>query len=399
MANAFLIVIYATFVSIGLPTSVLGVVWPAMQKEFNVSYSFAGFISMAMTAGTILMSVLSIKLIRRFGTGKIILISTLTMGVSLLGYYFAPSFVWALLLACPLGLGLGTIDCGINAFMAQHYKSHHMNWLHCFWGVGAMLGPIVMAMFISNHGMWREGYLAIAIFQFVLAGVLLFTLPLWDKVAILNSPAAQEIVNEGEEKAANKGIFSSLKISGVKYALLTCLLYCGVESTFGLWGSSFLIKANGVGEAAAAAMVSFFFGSIAAGRLLSGFVAFKLNDKTIIRIAEGVVLIGALLIFLPNPVVLSAGIILLGIGCGPLFPSLLHQTPALFGKENAQATVSLQVGVAYVGSTLVPPAFGFTANATTMHIFPIFLLAFILMMFLSSERMNSLVGKKLRKSA
>jgi fucose permease len=192
MSSYFLIIVYSTFISIGLPMSIIGVVWPAMQKDLNVPYSYAGFISMTMTIGTIIMSIVSIKLIKRFGTGRTILFSVLAMGLSMLGYYFAHSYFMILLFTFPLGLGMGTIDCGINAYVAQHYKSHHMNWLHCFWGIGAMLGPIIMAVYMAGKGQWKNGFLIISLFQLVLAVVLLFTLSLWDRVAKLSSSSIHE---------------------------------------------------------------------------------------------------------------------------------------------------------------------------------------------------------------
>lgn len=396
MTSYLLIIIYSTFISIGLPMSIIGVVWPAMQKEFNVPYSYAGFISMTMTIGTIIMSIVSIKLIKRFGTGRTILLSVFAMGLSMLGYYFSNSYYMILLFTFPLGLGMGTIDCGINAYVAQHYKSHHMNWLHCFWGIGAMLGPIIMAAYMASKGQWKNGFLIISLFQLVLALVLLFTLPLWNKVADLLGSSAYEEAQESDLNNKSPSLFSILKVKGVIFALFASLFYCGVENTFGLWGSSFLIRSNGIGEAAAAAWVSLFFGSLAAGRFLSGFISMKVGDKGIIRIGETVVLVGALILIIPTAAGSITGIILLGMGCAPLFPSLIHQTPLLFGKQNAQATVSLQVGMAYAGSTFIPPIFGFAATGISMHIFPYFILVCATALIISSERLNATVHKRER---
>lgn len=385
MSNYFLIVIYSTFVSIGLPMSIIGVVWPAMQKDFNVPYSYAGFISMTMTIGTIVMSIASIKLIKRFGTGRAVFLSTLAMGLCMLGFYFAPSYWVFLLLTFPLGLGMGVIDCGINAYVAQHYKSHHMNWLHCFWGIGAMLGPMIIAAYMTSSGQWKNGFLLIAILQLVLAAVLLLTLPLWDRVTMLSSVS----VHENEEKMPkDMNLRSVLKGRGVIFAMMACLFYCGIENTFGLWGSSFLIQSNGATQAVAATGVSLFFGSLAAGRFLSGFISMRIDDKGIIRIGEATVLLGALVLIIPVIPVSAIGIILLGMGCAPLFPTMIHQTPALFGKQKAQATVSLQVGMAYTGSTFLPPIFGFAATGISMHLFPFFLLACAAAMIISNERLN-----------
>jgi fucose permease len=224
--------------------------------------------------------------------------------------------------------------------------------------------------------------------------VLLFTLSLWDRVAKLSSSSIHE--KEVQESDFNKkppSLLSILKVKGVLFTLLACLFYCGIENTFGLWGSSFLIKSNGVGEATAATWVSLFFGSLAAGRFLSGFISMKIGDKGIIRIGETTILIGALILIIPAAAGSITGIILLGMGCAPLFPSLIHQTPSLFGKQNAHATVSLQVGMAYVGSTFIPPIFGFAATGISMHIFPFFILACAAALIISSEKLNATVHK------
>lgn len=395
LATAFLIVIYASFVSIGLPNALLGVVWPSMQAEFHMPYSFAGFISMAMTGGTVVMSLLSSRIIRRFGTGRAVFASVLLMALSLLGYRFAPSYVWALALAVPLGLGIGTIDCSINGYVSTHYKSRHMNWLHCFWGLGSMAGPMILSLYLAHRGSWRSGYLIIAVMQFVLAGALFFTLPLWDKVAKLRTAAASETPGGvPKESAVPKSALFPLKIRSVRLALFTCLFYCGVESTLGLWGNSFLVKAGHIGAATAATWISVFYGSVTAGRLIAGFVTLKLGDRAIIRTGQALVLGGALLLCLPVPHLwFLFGFILMGLGCAPIFPCVLHETPGLFGKEGAQAIVSLQVGVAYVGSTLFPPAFGFVASGSAMQLFPPFILLLMAGMLFCSELLNARVKR------
>jgi len=395
MATLFLIVIYSAFISLGLPDSLLGVAWPVMQPGFNIPFGFAGFISMAISGSTIVSSLLSNRMIKRFGTGKVTFVSVLMTAVALLGFSISPSFPVILLMAIPLGLGAGAIDSGLNEYIAEHYESYHMNWLHCFWGIGAMFGPIIMSQSIARNNSWRNGYLTVSILQFVLVAVLFFTLPLWDKVANRLKPTVSESVAvESDANAASKGLLYPLKIRGVKFALITFLFYCGVESTMGLWGSSFLIRAKGLDAATAAVWVSCFYGSITVGRLISGFVTMKISSKILIRTGELTVFTGTilLLLHLPNPFAL-AGFILIGLGCAPIFPCMLHETPTRFGKENAQAIMGFQMAVAYTGATFLPPAFGFIASNTTLALFPFFILAFIIAMLISSEKINVLMNR------
>ena len=395
MATLFLIVIYSAFISLGLPDSLLGVAWPVMQPGFNIPFGFAGIISMVISGSTIVSSLLSNRIIKRFGTGKVTFVSVLMTAVALLGFSISPSFPVILLMAIPLGLGAGAIDSGLNEYIAEHYESYHMNWLHCFWGIGAMFGPIIMSQNIARNNSWRNGYLTVSILQFVLVAVLFFTLPLWDKVANRLKPTVSESVAvESDANAASKGLLYPLKIRGVKFALITFLFYCGVESTMGLWGSSFLIRAKGLDAATAAVWVSCFYGSITVGRLISGFVTMKISSKILIRTGELTVFTGTilLLLHLPNPFTL-AGFILIGLGCAPIFPCMLHETPTRFGKENAQAIMGFQMAVAYTGATFLPPAFGFIASNTTLALFPFFILAFIIAMLISSEKINVLMNR------
>jgi fucose permease len=396
MATFFLIIIYAAFISLGLPDSLLGVAWPAMQPGYHVPFSFAGFISMIISGGTIVSSLLSSRFLKRFGTGKVTFISVFMTAIALLGFSFAPSFIWLLFLAIPLGLGAGAVDSGLNAYIAEHYKSHHMSWLHCFWGIGAMLGPIIISQYISHNSSWRNSYLTVSIIQFVLVVVLFFALPLWDKVASLSKIDSSETeAIEQESDTAPKDLLYPLKVSGVKIALVSFLFYCGIESTMGLWGSSFFVKAKGLDVATAAGWVSFFYGSITVGRLISGFITMKVNNKILIRTGELTIFTGAILLLLPLPNIFSlVGFILMGLGCAPIYPCMLHETPVRFGKEDAQAIMGFQMAVAYIGSTFLPPLFGFIASNTTMTILPFFILTYIIVMLVSSEKVNLFMKKK-----
>ncbi|SDO04324.1 MFS transporter [Acetanaerobacterium elongatum] len=394
MATLFLILIYAAFISLGLPDSLLGVVWPVMQPEFGVPYGYAGILSIIVSGGTIISSLFSGKVLKRFGTGRVTFVSVLLTAVSLLGFRFAPSFIWAILLGIPLGLGAGSVDAGLNSYVAAHYKSRHMSWLHCFWGVGAMIGPVIMSGYIKRND-WRDGFLTISIIQFVLVVVLLFAIPLWDKVAKQSSGEAKS--QQTVPEAAQGSFWYPLKLKGVKPVLFTFMLYCALEATMGLWGSSFLINVKGFDAAEAARWVSLFYAGITAGRFLSGFITMKVSNKLIIRAGELIILAGAVLLLLPILPREAAliGFVLVGLGCAPIYPCMIHETPARFGKENSQAVIGFQMAVAYVGSTFFPPIFGFIASSTTIGLFPFFITAYIFIILFCSERVNAFMRQKL----
>ena len=408
MVTLFLIVIYAAFISLGLPDSLLGVAWPVAQKEFGASLGDAGIISMVISVGTVVSSLFSSKLLKRFGVGKVTAVSVLMTALALLGFSFVPAFVFMILLAIPLGLGAGAVDSGLNEYVAEHYESRHMSWLHCFWGVGAMAGPLIMSQYMSLGVDWRMGYLTVAIIQFVLVAVLIATLPLWNKVAEKTSQKKQEADANGENPgepereadldppiASGKGGFlGPLKIKGAKVALISFFLYCGVEMTLGLWGSSFLITEKGIDAAAAAQWVSLYWGGLTAGRLVSGFLAIRFNNQQMIRIGELTVLLGVVCLLLPLPqFVCLIGFILVGAGCAPIYPCMLHETPVRFGKEDAQSMMGFQMAVCYTGSTLLPPFFGLVATKVNVGLLPVFLLVYIVIMLVSSEASNRIFNR------
>jgi fucose permease len=283
MATFFLFIIYLAFISLGLPDSLLGTAWPVMQLDFEVPLETAGLLFMIIAAGTIISSLASGAVINRYGTGKVTLVSCIMTAGALLGFAFSPSLVWLMICAIPLGLGGGAVDAGLNNYVAAHYKAHHMSWLHCFWGVGATLGPIIMAQFISGQNEWSDGYLTVAVIQFALVVILFFTLPLWKRVAKGSAPLSEEpegIVEGVNEQSSEK--IKPLQIKGVKLALVSFLFYCGVESTMGLWGSSFLVNVKDLPAATAAQWVSLFYAGITIGRLITGFITFKISNRILI---------------------------------------------------------------------------------------------------------------------
>ncbi|MBY0012040.1 MFS transporter [Paenibacillus typhae] len=395
MATWFLVIIYLAFISLGLPDSLLGSAWPVMQPELNASLDSAGVIAMIIAAGTIVSSLASGKMIEWLGTGKVTLISCLMTAAALLGFSAAPSLLWLLLLAIPLGLGAGSVDAALNNYVAAHYKAHHMNWLHCFWGVGATMGPIIMSFYMADQGTWRGGYAAVAVIQFALVVILLVTLPLWSRIAAVHeqNKAGEEPESEqyGNDKSttgapAKANIFG---IKGVKTTLIAFLFYCGVEMTVGLWGASFLVGTRELDAQTAAAWISMYYGGITIGRLLSGFITLKVNNKILIRSGQLIAMAGGILLLLPLPdSFLLVGLILIGLGLAPIYPGLLHETPARFGKENSTRLMGYQMAVAYTGTTLLPPLFGFIAAKTTVAIFPFTVLLFLSLMLMSAENVN-----------
>jgi fucose permease len=393
MATFFLVIIYLAFISLGLPDSLLGVAWPVMQLEYRAPLETAGLLFMTIAGGTIISSLVSGTVLKRFGTGNVTFVSVLMTAGALLGFHFAPSLVWLILCAISLGLGAGSVDAGLNNYVATHYKAHHMSWLHCFWGVGATLGPIIMAQFISGQNAWRHGYLAIAGIQFALVVILFFTLPLWDRVAKNSKVTLSEEPVESKSEGAK--IVKPLQIRGVKLALISFFFYCGVEATMGLWGSSFLVNVKELPVAVAAQWVSLYYAGITIGRFFTGFITLKVSSRTLIRVGQITALAGALLLFLPLLSSFSLlGFIMIGLGLAPIFPCMLHETPARFGNKNSQTIMGYQMAVAYTGSTFLPPLLGYMASHSTIGIFPFYIVVFVTAMLLGSEKLNILMNKK-----
>ncbi len=380
MTLLLLIIIYLAFISLGLPDSLLGSAWPAIQPGLHVPVSYAGIVTMIVSGGTIISSYFSSTIIKRLGTGLVTAISVIMTAAALLGFAASHNFIWFCLLAVPLGLGAGSVDAALNNFVAIHYEARHMSWLHCFWGVGATLGPVVMASFIKQQGRWDLGYRTIGLIQLGLSVILFISLPLWKKVK-------QETEAKEEENGVELSRGEILKKKGVLPALFAFFCYCAVESTSGLWGSSFLVFSKGIAPETAAKYVSLFYLGITIGRFLAGFVTMKFSNHTMIRFGEGIIFIGILLLFLPGgSFTLMAGLLLMGFGCAPIYPSLIHETPRRFGKVISQSLMGMQMAFAYIGATFMPPLFGAIANATTFLLYPAALLFFLCLMIILSER-------------
>lgn len=368
-----------------------------MQVEFKAPLETAGVLFMTIAAGTIISSFISGTVLRKFGTGMVTFVSCFMTAGALLGFHFAPSIIWLFIFAIPLGLGAGAVDTGLNNYVASHYKAHHMSWLHCFWGVGATLGPIIVAQFISRDNSWRSGYFAIACIQFILVVILLFTLPLWKKIEKIPK---QENENKRDDSTStlDETYLESQKpwqIRGVKLALLAFLFYCGAEAAVGLWGSSFLVNVKNLSIDVAAKWISLFYAGITIGRFITGFITLKMSNQRLIRWGQIIALVGAVLLFLPFPVLFSlAGFIMIGLGLAPIFPCMLHETPIRFGKKHSQTIMGYQMAIAYTGSTFLPPILGYAAAKSTIGIFPFVIAGFIAIMLWGSERLNGVLHKK-----
>ncbi|SEA43296.1 sugar MFS transporter [Paenibacillus sp. 276b] len=402
MATWFLIIIYLAFISLGIPDSLLGSAWPVMWPELGASFGSAGILSMVVAAGTIVSSLASGTVIQKWGTGKVTLISCCLTAGALLGFSFAPSLVWLVILAIPLGLGAGAVDAALNNYVAEHYKAHHMNWLHCFWGVGATTGPIIMSYYIAEHHSWRSGYTAVAVVQCCLVLILFATLPLWKRVAA--SRESTSMNNESDLVQADNTLVQSenrpernvLKIKGVKNSLIAFLFYCGVETTVGLWGASYLVGARNISAETAAGWISLYYGGITIGRLITGFITLKIKNRVLILAGQVTAIVGGIILLLPLSISFAlAGFMLIGLGLAPIYPGLLHETPTRFGKANSARLMGYQMALAYTGTTLLPPLFGVLAAKTNIGFFPLVVLVFLILMLVSSEQVNRILKKRI----
>lgn len=381
MVSLLLPVIYLAFISLGLPDGLLGAAWPTVYEDFGVPVSFAGVITFIICVGTITSSLFSDRLTRRFGTGRVTFFSVLLTAVAIFGFSFSNSFLLLCLWSVPYGLGAGGVDASLNNYVAVNYESHHMSWLHCMWGIGATAGPYIMGYALSR-GSWPLGYRIVGIIQAVLTVILLLSLPIWDK-----KQGKKEISVEEHAEDTNSLRFRDiLKIPGAREIFIMFFCYCAIEQTTGLWASSYLNMYLGVDTRTAANFASLFFLGITLGRGLNGFLTFKFKDKQLIRIGEILILIGGLLIlFKINLPTVFAGIIIVGLGCAPIYPSIIHSTPDHFGADKSQAVIGVQMASAYVGSLLMPPLFGLIGKNISMGILPVYILVILILMITMHE--------------
>lgn len=386
MTTILLIIIYIAFISLGLPDSMFGAAWPTIQADLALPMEGAGLVSFIVAGGTIISSLLSGKLIKKFGTGKLTLISVFMTAMPLLGYSFSNHYLWLCILGVPLGLGAGAVDAALNNFVALHFSARHMSWLHCFWGVGATAGPIIMAAAIASTGNWRKGYLIVASIQIVLVILLFVSLPVWKKY--------KEEDTQTDEERGEKDV-NILKLPGFLPAMLGFFCYCALESTTGLWGASYLVQTKGISAAVAAGWVSMFFLGITIGRFVNGIFTLKFTNPVLIRAGQLIIGIGVvILLVLKHPAANPVGLTLIGIGCAPIYPSMLHETPVRFGKYNSGCLMGVQMACAYVGATVVPPVLGLVMSRIGTRFYPVFLAVLLIIMILGSEEINRIVRRK-----
>ncbi len=385
MVQLLLAVIYLSFISLGLPDALLGAAWPVMHQDLGAPISYAGIIAMIIAAGTILSSLFSDYMTRRLGAGKVTAISVLMTAAALFGFSISGSFWMLCLWAIPYGLGAGSVDAALNNYVALHYESRHMSWLHCFWGLGASIGPYVMGYALSGSLGWSSGYRIISILQIILTAILIFSLPLWKK------PAAAEDGSEVSPKTLT--LPQILAIPGAKAIFVCFFCYCGLEQTAMLWSASYLSLYKGLDAETAASFASMFVLGITLGRGLSGFITMKLNDTQMIRLGQGLIAAGVVILLLPlNYVVSLIGLVFVGLGCAPIYPCIIHSTPDHFGADKSQAIIGVQMASAYVGTLAMPPLFGLIAENITVSLLPIYLAALLALMVVMHELLVKKAG-------
>lgn len=383
MYSFLLALIYLAFISLGLPDSLLGAGWPVMHTELGVSVSFMGIISMVISGGTIVSSLLSDKLTHKFGTRAVTVTSVFLTVAALFGFSFSGSFSMLIIFAVPYGLGAGAIDAALNNYVALHYKAKHMSWLHCFWGVGAIISPFIMSFALKNLN-WNGGYRIVGFIQLAIALLLLVTLPVWK-------------INKTESTADTKhvGLTAALKIKGVPFLLIGFFAYCAAEATAMYWASTYFTEVKGISGDRAASFAALFYIGITLGRFASGFITERLGDRRMILLGTGILACGIMILLIPVQSYMTAfaAFLVIGFGCAPIYPCIIHSTPANFGAENSGAIIGIQMASAYVGSTFIPPLFGLFGNAVGFSVMPVYLLAFFALMIIMTEATFRITGK------
>lgn len=387
MVHLLLVIIYLSFVSLGLPDALLGAAWPVMSGELSVPLSYAGGISFIIAVGTVISSLQSDRMTKWLGTGKVTALSVGLTAVALFGFSVSHSYWMLCLWAVPYGLGAGSVDASLNNYVAVHYASRHMSWLHCMWGLGASIGPYIMGAALTGGMGWNSGYRAIALLQTVLTVALVLSLPLWQKRR--EAPGEKAGVN------APLRMKEILAIPGVKEVMLAFFCYCALEQTCILWGSSYLVRQIGLAEETAASLASLFMLGITVGRLLSGFLTYRLRDEAMVRLGQGIILLGVGIMLLPlGQYSAMAGLLLMGLGCAPIYPCFIHSTPAHFGEDASQAIIGVQMASAYVGICCMPPLFGMLANHLGTGLLPWYVGLLLAAMTIMSEGLNRKCGGK-----
>ena len=391
MVSLLLPIIYLAFISLGLPDALLGAAWPSMYPQLGAGVAWAGGVSMIISAGTIVSSLASERLNTRLGTGRVTALSVATTAVALFGFSTCTQFWQLCLWAIPYGLGAGSVDAALNNYVALHYESRHMSWLHCMWGIGAAGGPVIMGWALAGST-WQNGYRIISILQIVLTAVLIFSLPLWQTPT--DAEAGEDFTPE------HRTLPQLMKVPGVPEVMCCFALYSGVETVTGMWAASYCTLVRGLDAATAASWASLFYLGITVGRFLSGFLTMKFNDHQMIRIGQMLIAVGIALVFLSaGNTCLRAGLVTIGLGCAPIYPCIIHETPANFGKSLSMAMTGIQMAAAYTGTTLLSPLFGVLAQNITMQLYPWALLVMLLLMVVLSEQLHKKTAARRAKNS
>ena len=376
MFHLLLALIYLSFISLGLPDGLLGAAWPSMYGELAVPVSYAGILSMIICVGTICSSLMSERLTCKLGPGKVTAISVALTAAALFGFSFSREYWMLCLWAIPYGLGAGSVDATLNNYVALHYSSRHMSWLHCMWGVGASTGPYIVGFVLTGGMHWSLGYQIVGTIQIILTAILFFSLPLWRR----------RIGKDVDATTTPLSLSQAIKVPGAREVMITFFCYCALEQTAALWSGSYLTLHAGLNKEAAASFSSLFFLGITLGRAVSGFVTMKLSDTQMIRLGLGIIAVGVAILLLPLGIPgAMAGLMLVGLGCAPIYPCIMHSTPAHFGPKKSQALMGIQTASAYVGTALMPPLFGLIANRISISLLGIYLAILLAIMLFTHE--------------
>lgn len=382
MVHLLLAIIYLAFIGLGLPDSLFGTAWPSMYGDFGVPISYAGAVSMIIAVGTVISSLNGDRLTRRFGAGRVTVFSVALTAFAIWGFSFSNSFVLVCIFAIPYGLGAGSVDAALNNYVALHYESRHMSWLHCFWGIGTIIGPYVIGFGLANRGTWIWGYRMVGIFLIAIVVILLFSLPLW------RSRAPQQKNNNDNKKPLT--LREIIRIPGAREVMLTFFCYCTLEGTTMLWASSYMVLNCNITEDIAAKLASLFYIGMTIGRAINGFLTIKYTDTQMIRAGQVVIAIGLVTILLSPGIVLTIiGLVLTGLGCAPIYPCIIHSTPNHFGADKSQAIIGVQMASAYVANCIMPALFGLIANNISISLLPIYLLVSLVAMVVAHEKLEA----------
>ncbi|MBE5810575.1 MAG: MFS transporter [Clostridiales bacterium] len=382
MISLLLAVIYAAFISLGLPDALLGSAWPVMHAQMNVPLSYAGIVTFTIAMGTVVSALVSDRLTLKLGAGRVTALSVSLTALALLGFSISNRYWMLLLFAIPYGLGAGSVDAALNNYVALHYSNRHMSWLHCMWGVGASIGPSIMGWALTgNSANWPLGYRVVGVMQLILTAVILLSLPLWK-----GRPGIAQ-ADENADDVRPMSISELVRLKGAKEIMITFFCYCALESTAGLWASSYLVFHHGLDKETAASCAALFYIGITAGRALNGFIAERFSDTVLTRAGFVIMGVGVLVLLFPlGMLAAQIGLIILGMGCAPTYPCIIHATPIRFGREKSQAFIGVQMASAYMGSTLMPPLFGLIANHISVGLYPVYMTAILLLMAVMHER-------------